>query len=200
GEGSWLAAACSGEPPGSPRRAGTSSSRPTGRSAAAATQGAWSRGPPGRGCLEQVASGQAIGRLGREAATDRPQSLIAELADHAPIHVTGQTVTRAAKAGDDVAIRILSQVGRRLGEGIAGLVNVLDPQIVVIGGGAAEGGELFIPPAGERCEHRPGVPLVAAQLGNDAGAVGAAVLALEELGGWGAEGGRAGSTKLRPVR
>lgn len=142
-----------------------------------------------RGCFEQVASGQAIGRLGREAAADRPQSLIAELAGHDPMHVTGETVTRAAKAGDDVAIRILSQVGRRLGEGIAGLVNVVDPQIVVIGGGVVEAGELLIRPAEaafidavEGYQHRPAVPLVAAQLGNDAGAVGAAALALEELG------------------
>ena len=143
-----------------------------------------------RGCLEQVASGQAIGRLGREAAADRPQSMIAELADHDPMHVTGETVTTAAKAGDDVAIRILSQVGRRLGEGIAGLVNVIDPEIVVIGGGVVEAGELLIRPAEsayidsvEGYEHRPAVRLVAAQMGNDAGAVGAAALALEELGG-----------------
>jgi glucokinase len=98
-------------------------------------------------------------------------------------------VSEAAQAGDEAALAILSEVGRRLGEGIAGLVNVLDPQIVVVGGGAVNAGELLLEPARaafgstvEGSEHRPHVPIVAAQLGNDAGAVGAATLALEELG------------------
>jgi glucokinase len=80
-------------------------------------------------------------------------------------------------------------VGRRLGVGIAGLVNVLDPQVVVVGGGAIAAGDLLIGPAREAYaetveggDRRPTVPIVAAQLGPDAGAVGAATLALEELG------------------
>ncbi len=142
-----------------------------------------------RGCWEQVASGQAIGRLGREAAIEHPMSLIAELAGKDAAAVTGETVTMAANQGDDVAIRILAQVGHRLGEGIAGLVNVLDPQVVVVGGGAIVAGDLLLDPARESFfgsvegpEHRPAVPIVPAQLENDAGAVGAAALALEELG------------------
>jgi glucokinase len=80
-------------------------------------------------------------------------------------------------------------VGRRLGEGIAGLVNVLDSDVVVVGGGAIAAGELLLDPARhafleavEAPEHRPEVPIVAAELGNEAGAVGAAALALEGLG------------------
>jgi glucokinase len=103
--------------------------------------------------------------------------------------VSGRLVTEAAQQGDDVAIGVLAEVGRRLGEGIAGLVNVLDPQIVVVGGGAVVAGDLLLDPARaafqqavEGPEYRPRVPVVAAQLGNDAGAVGAAALALEELG------------------
>ncbi len=142
-----------------------------------------------RGCWEQVASGQAIGRLGREAANEHPMSLIAELAGKDMAAVSGETVTMAAMQEDDVAIRILAQVGHRLGEGIAGLVNVLDPQVVVVGGGAIVAGDLLLEPARESYlesvegpEHRPTVPIVPAQLKNDAGAVGAAALALEELG------------------
>jgi glucokinase len=142
-----------------------------------------------RGCFEQVASGQAIGRLGREAAAEHPMSLIAELVGRDPAKVSGETVTKAARQGDDVAVRILVQVGRRLGEGIAGLANVLDPQVVVVGGGAIVAGDLLLDPARERFreaieapDHRPAVPIVPAQLGNDAGAIGAAALALEELG------------------
>ena len=75
-----------------------------------------------------------------------------------------------------------------MGEGIGALVNVLDPEVVVVGGGVADAGELLLTPAREAfrrtveaVDHRPEVPLVHAQLGNDAGAVGAATLALESI-------------------
>lgn len=150
-------------------------------------------GPPcgcgNRGCWEQVASGAAIGRLGREVAREHPRSTLAGLAGGDPEAVTGVMVTAAAGQGDDLAIGILAEVGRRLGEGIAGFVNALDPQVVVVGGGVAEAGDLILAPARvafeasvEGVDHRPSVPIVAAQLGNDAGAIGAATLALEELG------------------
>lgn len=141
------------------------------------------------GCWEQMAAGRAIDRLGREAAREHPGSGLAALSGGDPEKVSGRLVTEAAQQGDDVAIGVLAEVGRRLGEGIAGLVNVLDPQIVVVGGGAVVAGDLLLDPARaafqhavEGPEYRPRVPVVAAQLGNDAGAVGAAALALEELG------------------
>jgi glucokinase len=140
------------------------------------------------GCWEQVASGRAIGRLGREAAQEHPESLIVELSGGQASAVTGLAVTAAAMKGDPLAVRILAEVGRRLGEGIAGLVNILDPDMVVVGGGVIEAGELILEPARrafldsvEAPEHRPEVPLVAAMMGNDAGAVGAADLAWLEL-------------------
>jgi len=140
------------------------------------------------GCWEQMASGRAIGRLGREAAEEHPESLIVELAGGQANSVTGLAVSAAAMKGDPVAVRILAEVGRRLGEGIGGLVNILDPDIVVVGGGVIEAGELILEPARrtfvdsvEAPEHRPEVPLVAAKMGNDAGAVGAADLAWLEL-------------------
>ena len=142
-----------------------------------------------RGCWERVASGSTIGRLGREEARRQPGSELARLAEGDPDAVTGRLVTRAAEAGDPAASEILAEVGRRLGVGIAGLVNILDPQIVVVGGGAIAAGELLLEPARaafaetvEGVGHRPRVPIVAAQLGPDAGAVGSAALALEELG------------------
>jgi glucokinase len=137
-----------------------------------------------RGCWEQVASGQALDRAAREAAQSRPDSLIADLAGtHAPV---GRHVWEAARQRDRMATSILEEVGRRLGEGIAGLVNVLDPEAVVIGGGVVDIGDLLLAPARkafvaavEAPDHRPEVPLVPAQLGNRAGAIGAAALALE---------------------
>ena len=80
------------------------------------------------------------------------------------------------------------EVGHRLGEGIAGLVNVLDPEIVVVGGGASTAGDLLLEPVRkayrmtvEAYDRRPHVPIVPAEMGNDAGSVGAALLALEAL-------------------
>lgn len=141
------------------------------------------------GCWETVASGSAIGRLGRDAAREGPGSVLARLAGGDPDGVTGATVTRAGLDGDPTAIGILGEVGTRLGVGIAGLVNILDPQVVVVGGGAIAAGDLLLEPARaayhdtvEGPAWRPSVPIVAAQLGPDAGAVGAAALALEELG------------------
>jgi glucokinase len=142
-----------------------------------------------RGCWEQVAAGRAIDRMGREEAREQEHSILRRLAGGDPDAVTGELVTQAAKQGDDAATGILAEVGRRLGQGIAGLVNVLDPQVVVVGGGAIVAGDLLLDPARaafldavEGAEFRPRVPIVPAELGNDAGAVGAATLALEELG------------------
>jgi glucokinase len=140
------------------------------------------------GCWEQVASGRALGRLGREAAAEHPESVLNELAGGDASKVSGRMVTAAAQGGDALAVRILAEVGRRLGEGIAGLVNILDPDVVVVGGGVIDAGDLLLGPARrsflesvEAPEHRPKVRLVAAVMGNDAGAVGAAELAWREL-------------------
>jgi glucokinase len=141
-----------------------------------------------RGCLEQVAAGRAIDRLGRDAARDHPEALFVQLAGGDPATVDGRAVTEAARRGDEMALEILSEVGRRLGEGMAGLANTLDPEVIVVGGGAIAAGDLLLGPARtafteavEAVEVRPEIPIRAALLGNEAGAVGAAVLALEEL-------------------
>jgi len=140
------------------------------------------------GCWEQFASGHAIARAGREAARQHRQSMIARRCGGDPARVNGQVVSESARAGDPVARGILAAVGRSLGEGLAGLANVLDPEIVVVGGGAAAAGNLLMEPARaafassiEAPAHRPRVPLVIASLGGDAGAIGAALMALETL-------------------
>lgn len=125
------------------------------------------------GCWETVASGSALSRLGIER--------LGASAD-------GPAVVVAARAGNAVARSVLDDVGRRLGEGIAGLVNVLDPELVIVGGGAAAGaGDLLLGPARVACAaaiegagHRPDVPVVAAMLGADAAAIGAGLFALAE--------------------
>ena len=137
------------------------------------------------GCWETVASGRALAREGREAARTDPA--LAARAGGDPADVRGEDVTEAARAGDPAASEIVERVGRRLGEGIAGLINVLDPDIVVLGGGVVRAADLLLPAARaaaaaavEGGVHRPEVPIVPAALGVDAAAVGAALLALEE--------------------
>ena len=141
-----------------------------------------------RGCWEQVASGKAIARDGRAAVTRHPHSMLVELSDGDPGKITGTMVAEAAAQGDTVSRGILVGVGHRLGEGIAGLVNILDPELVVVGGGVARAGDLILAPARtafiravEAPSSRPDVPIVPASLGSDAGAVGGALMAFDLL-------------------
>lgn len=142
---------------------------------------------PGRGCLEVHASGNAIGAAGREAARDHPASgLGRRLADGQEID--GAIVTDLAHAGDAAAVGVLGLIGRRLGAGITSIVNALGPEVVVVGGGAVAAGELLLQPAREVVQERALPPLrervriSAAHFGNEAGMLGAALLALERDG------------------
>jgi glucokinase len=138
-----------------------------------------------RGCLEPLASGTGIGRHADEAiAAGR---VPAASALHAPGPLTGKRVTVAAHTGDRAAIEILAASGFWLGVGIASLANALDPEFVVVGGGAIQAGELLLGPARAALAdrlmgrgHRPPPPIVRAQLADDAGFVGAALLGLHE--------------------
>ncbi|MFY9587213.1 MAG: ROK family protein, partial [Actinomycetota bacterium] len=103
--------------------------------------------------------------------------------------VTGELVGEAAVSGSPFARDVLAEIGRLLGIGFANIVNIFDPELIVVGGGAAAGtGELLLAPARESMTahivgepHRHPVRVVPAALGNDAGVVGAAVLARELL-------------------
>jgi glucokinase len=146
-------------------------------------------GPPchcgNHGDLESMASGTAIGRTAREAIAGGTLSAGSALA-MMKAEIDGEDVTAAAQEGDADAIAVLAKVGFWLGVGIGSLVNALDPQLVVIGGGGAGAGELLLGPARQAAEarvmgraYRRLPAIVPAQLGNDAGMVGAGLLALE---------------------
>lgn len=139
-----------------------------------------------RGCLEAVASGTAIGRMAREEQVARQVPEASPLASLEPAALTGKAVTIAAQGGDGFATSLLERAGFWLGVGIATLVNALDPEAVVVGGGAMEAGELLLGPAraamAERVigrGHRTLPPVQRAALADDAGLVGAALLALD---------------------
>jgi glucokinase len=141
---------------------------------------------PGRGCLEVMASGSTIGREGRAAAAARPESALGRrlAADQ---EITGGIVTELAHAGDEAAVSVLAQIGRRLGYGLVGVVNVFNPELIVIGGGAIAAGELLLGPAREVVAERALPParemvsIVPAAFGDESGMLGAALLALDSL-------------------
>lgn len=141
-----------------------------------------------RGCWETLVSG---GRLDREAARQAAESTHGEVARAAgggP--VTARHLVEAAGRGDPAASAVLAEAGRWLGLGIASLVAVLDPEVVVIGGGAAAAGDLLFSPARaaiashvEGGAVRDQLDIVPARFGALAGAVGAALLARDRASG-----------------
>jgi glucokinase len=140
-----------------------------------------------RGCWERFASGSGLGRLAREAAETGRADRIVELAGGDELSVRGEHVTIAAGEGDEVAVGVLREFGWWVAIGIANLVNVLDSEVVVIGGGLAEMGDLLLDPVRESYadlvlapRHRPAVPIVTAALGEHAGAIGAALFAIDQ--------------------
>ncbi|MCY7343661.1 MAG: ROK family protein [Pseudonocardia sp.] len=139
------------------------------------------------GCFEAYASGTALTRMGRDAATDDPGGLIARLGAEQG-EVTGQTVATAAEQGDEVATALFARLGRWLGVGIASLANIFEVDAVVVGGGLVETGDLLLAPAraaAREFAYAPGArgvaPVVPAAFGGDAGKIGAALLALDHV-------------------
>lgn len=151
------------------------------------------QGPPcgcgRRGCWERYASGSGLGRLARDAAFAGAAARVLELAGGEPEAVRGEHVVQALEEGDEQAGEILSEFAWWLALGLANLANVLDPELVVIGGGLVLAGDALLDMVRsaftaqvEAAAARPEIPIVAAQLGELGGAVGAAALGLEASG------------------
>ena len=139
-----------------------------------------------RGCWEQFASGNALLREARaRAGQDRAGArLLLGLGDGTPEGVAGPHITAAARLGDPVALAVFAHAGFWLGRGMAELAAVLDPACYVVGGGVSEAGELLLAPARAAfsqhlmgADVRPRAEILAAEMGNLAGIVGAAELA-----------------------
>jgi glucokinase len=139
---------------------------------------------PGRGCLEAFVSGNAIGREGTRLARERPDTVLGRRLA-AGREITGGLVTELAHDGDEMARLALSEVGRRLGAALTGIVNALNPEVIVIGGGAVAAGEMLLQPARSVVAERALPPareivrIVPAHFGDESGMLGAALLALE---------------------
>lgn len=140
-----------------------------------------------RGCLEILASGTAIERRARQRARAEPGSALGRAAA-ACGEVPGEEVTRLAREGDRGAVSVLRETGRWLGIGLAGFVNVFNPEVVAVGGGPSAAGDLILAPAREevrlraRSPSRDLVEVREATLGAASGMLGAAALARDASG------------------
>lgn len=146
-------------------------------------------GPPcpcgGTGHIESYMGRPAIAARGRELAREFKGRAILEQAGGDIDTVTAEDVIRASLAGDDVATRILMDAGVVLGRALVGFVNLLNPQLIVVGGGIGEACPFIAERAAELIAEealagRRDVQVVQAELGNDAGLLGAAALAFDE--------------------
>lgn len=135
-----------------------------------------------RGCWENYASATALIRMGREAVEKHPESKILEIAG-SPEKINALTIEKAAKAGDIPAKEVFDRYCYYVAMGIAGLINIFDPEIVAIGGGVSGAGDYLLEPVRKIVrehtvamseETRPRIEI--AKLGNDAGIIGAAML------------------------
>jgi len=140
---------------------------------------------PNHGCVEALASGTALGREARAAAEAAPDSALGK-ALAAGDEVDGRAATEAALAGDEVAIGVFDLIGSRLGVACATFANIFQPDAIVVGGGVIAAGDLLLEPARRELRRRAlnpmnRTPILEATLGNDAGMIGAAALARDEL-------------------
>jgi predicted NBD/HSP70 family sugar kinase len=132
-----------------------------------------------RGCLEAVASSMALARAVNEAVAAKEPTVLA----HAREPIDSASIAAAASEGDAVAIRILAQAAEHLGRGISFLLNVLNPEMIVLGGPVAQAGEAFLREVrGAVARHAllpHGVAIVPSTLGDKAELTGAVLLAME---------------------
>jgi glucokinase len=151
----------------------------------------------GTGCLETLASGPNIVRRVREQLFSDPSFSVSALARDMEGTLTAERVVRAAMENDDLATSVLKETGSILGTAVASIINLLNVEVVVLGGGVMAAGELILEPIREAIQKATVlqayqcVRIVPAQLGQDAGIIGAALLARDML--------REASSKAVPV-
>jgi glucokinase-like ROK family protein len=138
------------------------------------------------GCLEAIASGFAIGRQAEVAARSGRSPLLASVLQRNEL-LTAADVADAASRGDPASMEMLQNAGRYIGTMLAGVVNLLNPSVIVIGGGVAGAGDVFLAAIRESV-YRRSLPLAtrhllvtSSALGERGGVVGTAAMVLDEL-------------------
>ncbi len=140
-----------------------------------------------RGCLEVLASGSAIAKRAITETLGGRDTLIGKLTNGSIEEITAKVVAEAAKNGDKLALEIWEEVGEYLGIAIANLINIYNPEIIIIGGGVAQAGKLLFEPIKRTVKRRalpgPGkrAKIVPSELGENVTVIGAAALALEKI-------------------
>src|SRR5450432_1821359 len=132
-----------------------------------------------RGCLEELVSDRAIVRAAQSALDGGEVSSLSDLPT-----VDAAAVAEAARAGDAVALGIFAEVGEHLGVGVSFLVNILDPQMIVLGGAVLEAGDALLAATRASLAHHSlwgaQIPIVLSALGEDAGLIGAVFAAIDQ--------------------
>lgn len=137
------------------------------------------------GCLEMLASGKAVAREAQRLIAQGAKTAIIELAEGDLQNITAQTVATAAQKGDTLALTIVSKAANYLGVGMVNLVNIFNPEMIIVGGGMAKMGNMLLDGARkvvtERAFQMPAqlVRIVPSQLGDNAGALGVVAFARE---------------------
>jgi glucokinase len=140
----------------------------------------------GIGCLEMYASAPAMVKDAKRLLKSDKRSIIRSLVEGDLSRLTTKVLFQAERKGDALATGIINQACAYLGAGIASAVNLLNPEVVVIGGGVSEGGASFIRRIEKEVKRRAfpsatkHLKVVRAKLGNDAGFIGAAILCAQE--------------------
>ena len=147
-------------------------------------------GPPcgcgNTGCWEQLGSGTALAREARSRISAGARSSILDLAGGDVEKVNAEVVHRAAQEGDSLAMELIARTGMYVGIGLANLINIFNPERIVIGGGLSNIGDMLLEPAYREAERRSfkqsfrGVRFFRAELGRNSGVLGAAAFAHEE--------------------
>jgi glucokinase len=149
------------------------------------------KGPPcncgNTGCWEALASGTALAREARTRIREGAKTSISEYAAGDMEQVNAQIIHMAAERGDTLAGELISRTGYYLGVGMANLINLFNPERIVIGGGLSHMGDVLLGEAkrvaGEKAYRAAfeAVDFVAAELGRNSGVLGAAAFALQEI-------------------
>ncbi len=140
-----------------------------------------------RGCWETLASGTALAREARLGITEGGVTCILKYANGDMEKIKAEAIHEAAKAGDNLANQLIARTAYYLGVGLANLINIFNPEVIVIGGGLSNIGDMLLEPAFEEAGRRAfkqsyqAVRFACAELGRNSGVLGAAAFALEKI-------------------
>jgi len=139
-----------------------------------------------QGCLQQLASGPAIANRARARLREGLPSILGRLAGDHPERISAITVFRAAQEGDTLAQEVVAETARHLGLAVANLINLFNPELIVLGGPVGRRSQVLLEPLLEQVRRRAmayplsTVRIVTSRLGPEAGAIGAATLVLQQ--------------------